>query len=449
VPLRRWHAELAWLAGNSGAHSVAEQVLIEVDNAVITAVTPGTPPPPDAVRLTGLTIPGLVNAHSHAFHRALRGRTSSGAGDFWAWRRQMYDVAARLDPDTYYALATATYAEMALAGITTVGEFHYLHHGPGGIPYDDANAMGAALIAAAAEAGVRLTLLDACYLQGGLDGSPLAGPQLRFGDRTAVGWAERHAALPPAGPALRVGAAIHSVRAVPVDQLGVVAAESGDGPLHLHLSEQPAENDDCIAATGRTPARLCADCGVLGPRTTAVHATHLTPADIGYLGSSGIGVCVCPTTERDLADGIGPVAALENAGCRLSLGSDSQAVIDLLEEARAVELNERLRSLRRGTHSATELLTAATSGGAAALGWPDAGRLQVGSLADLITIRLDSPRTAGADARTALAVAIFAASAADVTDVVVGGEVVVRGGCHARLGDVGRVLSAALAPLWH
>jgi len=446
VQVRRWCAELAWLGGET----VAERVLLTADGDRLVNVTPGCDPPADAVRLPGLTIPGLVNAHSHAFHRALRGRTQAGAGDFWAWRERMYAVAERLHPDSYFALARATYAEMALAGITTVGEFHYLHHGPGGTPYDDANAMGAALAAAATEAGVRLTLLDACYLQADVDGRPLAGAQLRFGDGDADRWAERAAALPAPSPTFRVGAAVHSVRAVPAAQLGTVAdwARQRGAPLHLHLSEQPAENAACLAATGRTPAALCAESGVLGRSTTAAHATHLTAGDVGLLGSSRTAACFCPTTERDLADGVGPAAALLAAGSPLCLGSDSHAVIDLLEEARAVELDQRLVSLRRGTHTAGGLLAAATAGGADALGWPGAGRLAAGAYADFAVVGLDSVRTAGCDVTDALATVVFAASAADITTVVMGGETTVSGGRHVRL-DVGAVLAAALAPLRH
>jgi len=451
VPVNRWHAELAWLGGDT----VAEQVLLEVEADRFLRVTPGSQPPADAVRLPGLTIPGLVNAHSHAFHRALRGHTHYGAGDFWAWRRQMYAVADQLRPDSYLALARAVYAEMALAGITTVGEFHYLHHAPGGVGYDDANAMGVALVAAAAEAGIRISLLDTCYLQADVEGSALTGPQLRFGDGDVAGWAARVAGLPAAARGIapmtaRVGAAIHSVRAVPADGLAEVSAVATGlaGPLHLHLSEQPAENAACLAATGRTPAALCAEHGVLGGRTTAVHATHLSAADVCLLGSSATAVCLCPTTERDLADGIGPSAALRAAGSALCLGSDSHAAVDLLEEARAVELDERLASLRRGTHPASALLTAATAGGADALGWPEAGRLVPGALADFATIRMDSVRTAGADPGTAMAMATFAAGAADVTNVVVGGLTIVSDGESRRLHQVGRALAEAIRPLW-
>ncbi|MER7457606.1 formimidoylglutamate deiminase [Micromonospora sp. NPDC126480] len=430
----RWLAEYAWLPDHA---EPTPDVLIETQDGRITAVTPlvgGSAPAAgvevlhDAVRLPGLTLPGLANAHSHAFHRALRGRTHDGRGDFWTWRDRMYEVAARLDPDSYLALARAAYAEMALAGITCVGEFHYLHHGPGGIPYADPNAMGAALVEAAAHAGIRITLLDTCYLTATVDGEPLVGPQTRFGDGDALRWAERVDGFAPDDTHARVGAAIHSVRAVPAGQLATVAgwADRRGVPLHVHLSEQPAENDACRAAHGCTPTRLLADRGVLGRHTTAVHATHPTGADVTLLGDSRTGVCLCPTTERDLADGIGPARRLAEAGSPLSLGSDSHAVVDLFEEARAVELDERLRTRRRGHFAPDELVTAATVAGHAALGWGDAGRLSVGDRADLVTVRLDGVRTAGVPAVGAF----FAATAADVTQVVVDGRVVVRDGRH-------------------
>jgi len=430
----RWHAELAWVGGGP-----ARDVLFEVAGGRFAAVRPGVPAPPDATRLAGLVLPGLANAHSHAFHRALRGRTGGDAGDFWIWRERMYAVAATLDPDRYLALATAVYAEMALAGVTCVGEFHYLHHDPAGRPYAEPNAMGRALVEAARRAGIRITLLDALYLTATVDGAPLAGVQRRFGDTGVDAWRERTAALPHAAH-LRHGAAVHSVRAVPAAALADVAAAAKDRPLHVHLSEQRAENDACLAAHGRTPARLLDEHGLLGPRTTAVHATHLTGDDIALLGRGGVAVCLCPTTERDLADGIGPGRALADAGCALCLGSDSHAVIDLFEEARAVEAHERLRTGRRGHFTPAELVRAATDAGHAALGWEDAGTLAAGARADLVCVRLDSPRTAGTDP----AAAVFAATAADVTDVVVDGRPVVRGGRHAAV-DVGAALTAAIA----
>ncbi|QKW34621.1 formimidoylglutamate deiminase [Actinomadura sp. NAK00032] len=441
----QWHAQYAWLGDG-----VAADVLIEADGERITGVAPGVRSAPYAQRLPGLTLPGLADAHSHAFHRALRSRVQAHSGTFWTWREQMYQVADRLDPESYRALATAVFAEMALAGISCVGEFHYLHHRPGGAPYADPNAMGQALIAAAADAGIRITLLDACYLTGGI-GRPLAGPQLRFGDGSAGNWARRVDSLyeqtDKAGRLhARVGAAIHSVRAVPREQLRAVAswAKEHRAPLHVHLSEQPAENEACLDAYGMTPARLLAEAGALGALTTAVHATHLTDEDIGLLGTTMTGVCMCPTTERDLADGIGPARALAGAGSPICLGSDQHAVIDLFEEARAVELDERLRTRARGHWTAGELLAAATSNGHYGLGWPEAGRLEPGAYADLVTVDLDSVRTAGAAPGHAAEAAVFAATAADVRHVVVSGRPIVHDGRHLLVDDVPAALTEAI-----
>ncbi len=438
--------EHAWLATR-----VEPGVAVEVADGRITAVRTGLDaPPPGATVLRGLTLPGLANAHSHAFHRALRGTVQVGSGTFWTWREVMYQVASRLTPDSYHALARAVYAEMALAGITSVGEFHYLHHAPGGTPYDDPNAMGEALIAAAGEAGIRITLLDTAYLSAGIrnkhSGEPPNQQQLRFSDGTADAWAERASALKDSDHA-RIGAAIHSVRAVPAGQLATVAqwAEARRAPLHVHLSEQTAENDACLAAHGCTPTRLLADHGVLGPRTTGVHNTHLTDEDIALLGGTTTGTCMCPTTERDLADGIGPAVRLQRAGSPLSLGSDSHAVIDLLEEARAMELDERLRTRTRGHWTAAALLRAATADGHAALGWHDVGTIERGALADLTTIALDSVRTAGPLPRLGAETAVFAASAADVRHTIVGGRHIVRDGVHQLVPDVPAALAETIA----
>ena len=439
-----WHAELAWLGPGLG---LAERVLVEVEGERIAAVTEGADPPPGAARLAGVTVPGLANGHSHAFHRALRGRTHRGGGDFWSWRELMYQVAGVLDPDRYLELATATYAEMALAGITAVGEFHYLHHDPAGRPYADPNLMGETLAEAAGRAGVRLTLIDTCYLRAGFDGQALAGAQVRFGDGDADAWAERAGALRDR-PGVRVAAGIHSVRAVDPAAMATVAAWAAErqAPLHLHLSEQRAENEACLVATGRTPAALAESAGVLGPRTTAVHATHLTAEDVGLLGATRTTACICPTTERDLADGVGPARALADAGSPLCLGSDSHAVVDLFEEARAVELDERLITGRRAHHQPPDLLAAATGSGMDALGW-DAGRLAPGRLADLVTVGLGSVRLAGARPADAVDQLVFAATAADVTSVVVSGRQVVQDSQHLLVGEVAAALDRAIAAL--
>ncbi len=381
-----------------------------------------------ATRLEGLTIPGLANGHSHAFHRALRGRTQRERGTFWTWREQMYAVAGRLDPDSYLALARAAYREMVAAGYTSVGEFHYVHHRPDGTPYDGADPMRRALQQAAEEAGIRMSLLDACYLSSGF-GSPVEGVQRRFSDDTAARWADR------AGPG---PAAIHSVRAVPRDQLQVFR---GRAPLHVHLSEQPRENEECVAAYGVTPTRLLHEEGLLGPGTTVVHATHLTDDDVELLGSTRTSVCITPTTERDLADGIGPARRLREAGCRISIGSDSHAVIDPFEELRGLEMDERLATQQRGHWTAAELLDVGTAH--EVVGVERAGRIEVGALADLVTIDTRGARTAGtgADEHTA----VFAATAADVTHVLVSGEVVYT---SADDEEIGRELDEAIGALW-
>jgi formiminoglutamate deiminase len=412
-------AEYAWLP-----NGLAESVGIDVDGAVIRSVLVGAERTGQVLR--GLTVPGFANAHSHAFHRALRGRTHHDRGTFWTWRQEMYAVAAQLDPDSYYRLARGVYAEMVLAGYTSVGEFHYLHHGPGGVPYDDPNAMSKALAAAADDAGIRLTILDTCYLAGGF-GWKLDERQRRFSDGDVGAWAERAAAFTAKSDFVRTGVAAHSVRAVPPGALRVVAEQAAGRPIHVHLSEQPAENRDCLAAHGRTPTALLAETGMLGPDTIAVHATHVTGADIRLLAEMRANVCFCPTTERDLGDGIGPGRALADAGVRLSLGSDSHAVVDAFEEWRALELNERLASRERGRFDLAQLFSAATDH--ASIGWPEVGRIEAGAAADLVTVDLDSVRTAGAEP----AAALYAATAGDIRDVLIAGKPVVSDHRHLRL----------------
>ncbi len=432
-------APQAWLPDG-----IADRVRVAVSDGVITSVTVNVPPAPDDERLAGVLLPGFANGHSHAFHRGLRGRTHGTSGTFWVWRQQMYALAARLDPDAYLHLATAVYAEMALAGYTAVGEFHYLHHDRNGHSYSDRNAMGHALIEAADRAGVRLTLLDACYLAGGLTAEghqPLDRGQVRFGDGTVERWSDRWSQL-RATPRARIGAAIHSVRAVPARDLAAVAEATADRPLHVHLSEQPDENRATHDFYGRSPTRLLADHGVLGPRTTAVHATHLSAADIGLLASSATTCCLCPTTERDLADGIGPARALFDAGSPLTLGSDQHAVIDPFEELRGLEMHERLTSRQRARFTPGQLMHAATAAGYASLGWPGGGTVSAGALADFVTVRTDTVRTVG----SRLEQIGYAASAGDIDQVVVGGVPIVRDGRH-RLGPVADLLRSALSLL--
>lgn len=437
-----------------------------------------------ATDVPGLVVPGIANTHSHAFHRGLRGRTQRGTGSFWTWREQMYALAARLNPDSYYRLARATFAEMAACGYTSVGEFHYLHHGPGGRPYAEANAMGLAVVRAARDVGMRIALLDTAYLAGGF-GVGVEGVQERFSDGSAGRWAERFAALvehpdladlaadrdsvpssspgsqgsdpdeadePPTwapdkvsqvGAGTVVGAAIHSVRAVPAPALGVIADAARGRPLHAHVSEQPAENEACLAAHAVTPTSLLVANGVLGELTTLVHATHLTRADIDAIGAAGTFVSLCPTTEADLGDGIGPASALAAAGARITFGSDSQAVIDPFTELRSLEWHERLASGRRGIWRAADLLTTAAENGQASLGFGDAGRIAPAYRADLVVLDPDSPRLAGAGADEAAAV--FAATAADVAAVMIDGRWIARADDRPRIAEE---LTAAIGAVW-
>jgi formiminoglutamate deiminase len=356
----------------------------------------------------------------------------------------MYEVAASLTPESYEEIATAVFTEMAMAGITSVGEFHYVHHQPGGKPYDDPNEMGHALIRAARRAGVRIALLDACYLMAGFNGQQLHPHQERFSDQSVDAWLDRVEALAndyDDDDDVVIGLAPHSVRAVPDESLRRLVSRRDPGTkIHIHVSEQPVENEACLEATGLTPVGFLARVGLLGEDTTAIHATHLTPGDITMLGDSGTGVCYCATTERDLADGIGPSAALHGAGSPLCVGSDSHAVIDLFEEARGMELHERLRSGSRGNLSPRDLARAATVNGAAALGVAG-GRLETGEPADFIVVSRESPRTTGA---SDLAGIIYSATGADVTDVVVGGEPVVSGGYHPGWDDARDVLGGSV-----
>ena len=428
--------------GWTGRESV-DGIEVAVDaGGMISSVASRPTPTREAIQLEGVMLPGLVNAHSHAFHRALRAKTHE-QGDFWAWRELMYRVADALQPDTYEALATAVFGEMALAGVTTVGEFHYLHHDRHGARYEDRNTMSHAIVRAARSAGLRLVLLDACYLTADVDGTALSGPQLRFSDGNAEAWHERHELLVGDYAAVEdvtVGAAVHSVRAVPEQAMSTVAEGAGTGPIHVHLSEQRRENQRCIELLGRTPTQVLADGGALGPLTTGVHAIHVSAGDRALLATSGSMVCLCPTTERDLGDGLAPAAEMAADGILWSLGSDSHASIDLFEEARAVELNDRARLQRRGIHDPEALLAAATRAGARSLGL-EGGQLEAGNPADFVVIRPDTVRMAG---NPSVPSVVFAATACDVSHVVVAGRQIVDGGQHRHIESVSSLLAGAM-----
>jgi formimidoylglutamate deiminase len=408
---------------------------------------------PDIVRLPGAALlPGFVNAHSHAFQRVIRGRTQwrpadDSISDFWSWRVAMYDAALRLTPDDVYDVSRFCFVEMLRAGITTVGEFHYLHNDPAGRWYDDVAELAHRVIAAARAAGIRIRLLNVCYAAGGI-GEPLRTEQRRFAtpDLDAfVGATSVLAARYVHDPLVSVGIAPHSVRAVPRDWLRPLHehASAHDMPLHMHAAEQPAEVEACVAAFGVRPVELLHEDGLLDERFTAVHATHITSGEVALLGHAGATVCACPSTERDLGDGILRAADLVRAGASIALGSDSQTVLDMLEEMRLVEYHERLRRLERVVVTAAAdgdaprrlepaplLLEMATMAGARSLRLP-VGVIEQGHAADVLALDLEHPALAGWTPDTLDALLTFSAPADVVRDVWVGGRHVIDGRTHA------------------
>ena len=422
-----------------------EGAALSVSGGLVVAV--GEPAPGFApVRLPGKAIlPGLVSAHGHSFQRAIRGRTQvrhAGRSDFWSWREAMYRAAARLDPEDVYAVARMAFHEAARAGITAVGEFHYLSRDPAGRRYDDPELLARQVIRAAREVGLRIVLLRTGYARGGA-GIAAAPEQLRFVDGSpdeVVESAIRLSALSGRDPAVTVGLAPHSVRACPAEWVGTLASEARrrGWPLHVHVAEQPAEVEQCRAEHGLTPVELLGNLGALGPGTTAVHAIHLTPADVEALGRSGTTVCACPTTERDLGDGVVPADALLRAGAGIALGTDSFVQVDLLEEARALEGNLRLFHRERGLLAtaggdgridalAARLYGFASAGGMRSLALPG-GTLATGEPADFVALDLGDPSIAGASAEDLLPTVLFSAARTAVMDVVVAGEPVILEG---------------------
>ncbi|HEY8429334.1 MAG TPA: formimidoylglutamate deiminase [Sandaracinaceae bacterium] len=394
-----------------------------------------------------IALPGLASAHSHAFQRALRGRTHRARGSFWSWRGLMYELAAKVTPEDVYDLSRFAFVELACSGVTAVGEFHYLHHQPDGTPYADRNELADAVTRAALDAGLRITLLRVLYRRAGF-GRTVEGAQRRFVDADvdrALADIDAYRARWKHEPRVRAGVAPHSVRAVPIEWIEAAArfARERELPFHMHVAEQRREVQECLAEHGLRPVELLADRGVLDERFVAVHATHLAEHEARALGAAPSFVCICRTTERDLGDGLPPLAPLLASGARLTFGVDSHASSDPFEEARAAELDERSRTERRCAAADGEtLLAAATREGYAAIGAAGLER------EDRVLLDRGRPELAGAPEGALLDDAVVFATGARSVDVVeVAGVRIVERGRHARQDEAREAYEAALRRL--
>ena len=402
----------------------------------------------EVVRLRGKALlPGFVNVHSHAFQRLIRGRTESrraGGRDFWSWRAAMYHAAVSLLPEQMYAVARAAFLEMALAGTTTVGEFHYVHRTPDGKPYADPNVMARQIFAAAESVGIRICLLRAAYQRAGFEQAEDPG-QIRFLESTEeflANVADLYREYDSRDA--WVGVAPHSVRAVPLEAIESMAAWAREHhrPLHMHVSEQTAEIEACRREYGTTPVRLLARSGMLGDRFTAVHAIHIDHEEMDLLAADRVTICACPTTERNLGDGIFAARDVMERQIPVCLGSDSQAQIEPLEDARELEYHLRLQQQRRslldgidGQELSARLFRCATANGAMALGC-DAGEFEPGKLADFFAVDLNDVSIAGDSREDLLAAIVFGMRTAAVADVCVGGRLVVRDHRHPQQQEI-------------
>ncbi|HLV61529.1 MAG TPA: formimidoylglutamate deiminase [Fredinandcohnia sp.] len=417
----------------------------------------------DVLRLPNrLLVPGLVNAHSHAFQRAIRGRTESRepgreSDDFWSWRERMYHAALRLDPDDLEAVSRMAFLEMVLSGITAVGEFHYLHHPAEGGRYADPDELALRVFHAAKTVGIRIVLLRVGYARAGHD-RPAHPRQMRFVDERVEDVIEAADRLAARG--IAVGLAPHSVRALPLPWIRAMAehARRNGWPLHMHVSEQPREIEQCLAEHGLRPVALLDREGLVDERFTGVHAIHLAPEEIEALGRARANVCACPTTERNLGDGIVPARELFALGATISFGTDSQVEIAPLQDARSLEYHLRLQGLERAVLApegrgeadalANRLLDAATIGGARSLGLDDAGRLAPGASADFFAVDLDDPSVCGSDPATWIPNLVFSAERTAIRDVWVAGERIVKDGSHPLQREIVDAFQRVMRRLW-
>ena len=431
------HADRAWLGDGWN-----RDVLIDVSADGSVSRVERRVPAARGSACSDWLLPGLANLHSHAFQRAMAGmaeRRGSDADSFWSWRETMYAFAARITPDDLQAIAAQLYVELLRGGYTQVCEFHYLHHAPDGHPYADPAAMSRALFAAADEAGIGITLLPVLYMQGGFDGRALSKRQTRFGHNVDAFLRLFDTLRAEQNATRRVGIAFHSLRAVPPDALReVLDAVDGqaDVPLHIHIAEQIAEVDDCLAARGARPVRWLLDNACIDARWTLVHATHLDEVEVQGIAASGATVAICQTTEANLGDGLFPLRAYLDAGGHWGIGSDSHISTSPIEELRWLEYGQRLATRSRivaadaaMTSVGATLLRGALSSAAASTGM-QLGRLAENARADWITLDGNAPELAACDESNLLDAWIFSGNRNLVRDVTVAGHCVVRQGRH-------------------
>ena len=393
-------------------------------------------------RVGRFVLPGMPNLHSHAFQRAMAGlaeRRGPGEDSFWTWRETMYAFAEAIDPDDLKAIATQLYVEMVKAGYTQVCEFHYLHHGPRGVVYADPATMSLALIEAAKEAGIGLTLLPVLYMTGGFDGRPLSERQQRFRHDVGQYVSLLERLVPMQNDMLRIGIALHSLRAVPEDAMRSLLATnvSRDLPIHIHIAEQIGEVQDCLAVRGARPVEWLLDHADVDRRWTLIHATHLTGQETDRIAKSGAVAGLCPTTEANLGDGLFPLADFIDAGGTLGIGSDSHISVSPVEELRWLEYGQRLVTrhrnvaARKAEESVGNMLWQRALDGGAQASAADTARLTVGARADLLVLDDRSPLLAARGEADVLDSFLFAGNTPLVRDVMVGGRWRVRDGAHA------------------
>lgn len=447
----------AWLDGRW-----RERVLLEVGrDGRWSRITPDTEPPPQAERAEGPLLPALVDAHGHAFQRAFAGlaeRRESEADDFWSWRDRMYQVALRITPEQLRAVAAQLGVELLRGGYTQLCEFHYLQHAPDGQPYADPLALAWALADAAAEAGIGLTLLPVLYERAGFTAPALRPDQRRFALDAEGVWAASRRVAASGRPLLNAGLALHSLRAAApasIERLRTLA-DGFDGPIHVHVAEQAAEVQDCLAATGARPIEWLAQRGLLDGRWQLVHATHATPAEIEAVAASGAGVVLCPGTEANLGDGLADLPGWLQAGVPIAIGSDSHVTRDALEELRWLEYGQRLERRRRNVAAAPQagrpataarLFDAAVQAGAAAAGEPRWG-LVAGARADALVADPAADALLGVMPECTLDALVFSTAPRPWRDVMVAGRWVIRGHRHAQAAPIAERFKAAMASLW-